>query len=263
MDEQKVLEGMFGKSYAALLLKAPKVKIINRYQMWHYRRDQETGLNKLLGYSTFSNVVVTVGLDALLNRTFNAVGADVNWYVGLIGAGTGTVAETAGAGPVTVTGTSTVWTAADVGSDIIIVGAGAAGIDYFSTIASRASNTSITVTDTTSVTVAGALYAVEPRAADIMGTISFNETTPYSNANRPTWTPNGASSGGAMSNSSAKASFSINATGRVFGAFMVNNNTKGGTTGTLYGGGLFTTGSRAVLSTDTVNVQVDLSAVSA
>lgn len=51
---------------------------------------------------------------------------------------------------------------------------------------------------------------------------------------------------------------------RIFGAFMATDNTKGGTAGILYGGGLFTTGgSRAVQSGDTVNVQVDLSITAA
>ena len=56
----------------------------------------------------------------------------------------------------------------------------------------------------------------------------------------------------------------INGTTVVGGAFLTNSNTKGGTTGILYGGGLFTTGgSRQVQSGDTVNVQVDLSVTAA
>lgn len=208
----------------------------------------------------FDNRVVTVGRNEILDRTFTAVGSDVNWYVGLIGAGTGTVAETAATGPVTVTGTSTDFQAADVGSAIIIVGAGAAAADYISTVASRTSTTSITVTATTSTTVTGAPYAIEPRPADTMSSKSFNEVVPYSNTNRPTWSRNSAAAAGAMSNSSAKAVFNVNATGRAFGAFLVNNNTKAGTTGVIYGGGLDqTNGSRSLASGDTLNVQIDLS----
>ncbi len=211
----------------------------------------------------FDNLVVNEGLNALLNRTFDAVGADVNWYVGLIGAGTGTVAITSGAAAVTGTGTTfdTGLDAAPI-ADIIIVGAGASGADLIQTVATFTSGTSITLSGNASTTVSGASFAAEPVASDTLASKinCWNEVTPYSNANRPTWTKNGSASGGAMSNSSSKASFSVNATSRIFGGFLANNNTKGGTTGTLYGGGLFiTTGSRAVVNGDTLNVQVDLS----
>ena len=207
----------------------------------------------------FTNIVVGEGLNELLGRTFNAVPSDVNWYVGLIGAGTGTVAINSGAAAVTGSGTS--FANGDNGSDIIIVGAGASGADLKSTVSGNpASATSLTTADNAGTTVSGAAYAIEPRAADVMNSKSFKEVTPYSNANRPTWTKNGAPSGGQMSNSSSKAAFSINASGRVFGAFLVANNTKGGTTGPLYGGGLFTV-SRLIESGDTLNVQVDLQAI--
>ena len=206
----------------------------------------------------FFNLVVTEGLNLLLARSFDAVAANVNWSVGLIGAGTGTVAITTGTN--SITGTGTGFTAADVGSDIIIVGAGAAGADLVTTIATVTSTTAATTAANAGTTVSGAAYAVEPRPADTQAShAGFNEITPYSNATRPAWTKNGAPSGGAMSNSSSKASFTINATSRIFGAFMSTDSTKAGTTGSLYGGGLFSTGSRSVLSGDTVNVQSDLS----
>jgi hypothetical protein len=206
----------------------------------------------------FFNLVVTEGLNLLLNRSFDAIAADVNWYVGMIGAHSGTVSITTGTNSITGSGTS--FTSADVGSDIIIVGAGAAGADLVTTVASVTNGTTATTTANAGTTVSGASYAIEPRPADTMAShAGFTEVTPYSNANRPTWTKNGTASAGAMSNSSSKASFTINATSRVFGAFMSTNNTKGGTTVSLYGGGLFSTGSRSILSGDTVNVQSDLS----
>jgi hypothetical protein len=217
---------------------------------------------RLVWRDGFENVVVTVGLNALLGNTFDAAAGSVLWYVGLIGAGAGTVSITSGADAVTGSGTS--FAAGDVGSDIMIVGAGATGADLITTVDAFTSGTSISVAANASATVSGANYAVEPRAADTMASKSFSETSPYSNGTRPAWTKNGAPSGGAMSNSSSKASFSINTTGRIFGAFMASDNTKGGTTGTLYGGGLFTaSGSRAVVNGDTVNAQVDLSVTSA
>lgn len=217
----------------------------------------------LLWRDEFTNLVVTVGLNALLNNSFNAVPANVNWYVGLIGAGAGTVAETASAN--SVTGTSTTFDAGLATSpiaDIIIVGAGAAGADLVTTVASRSSNTAITTTANAGTTVSGASYATEPVAADTMASHinSWTDTVPYSNGTRPAWTKNGAAAAGAMSNSSSKASFSINGSGRIFGLFLCSDNTVSGTTGTLYGGGLFTGGSRSVLNGDTLNAQIDLSA---
>lgn len=205
----------------------------------------------------FYNRVVTEGLNTLLNRSFDAVAADVNWYVGLIGAGTGTVAVSASSS--SVTGTSTAFANGDNGSDIIIVGAGTSGADHKTTVSGNpASATALTLASNASTTVSGASYAIAPRAADVMNSKSFNETSPYSNAVRPTWTKNGAASGGAMSNSSAKAAFTVNTSGRAFGCFLSNNSTKGGTTGLLFGGGLFTI-SRVIESGDTLNVQVDIS----
>ena len=209
----------------------------------------------------FENIVVTTGLNALLDNSFTAAAGSVNWFVGLVGAHTGTVSITSGAAAITGSGTD--FQAADVGSDLIIAGAGAAGVDLVTTLSARSSTTAATAGANASSTVAGASFAIEPRPADTMASKSFNEVTPYSDATRPAWTRNGAAASGAMSNSSSKASFTINATGRVFGAFLASNNTKGGTTGTLYGGGLFATGSRQVLSGDTLNVQVDLSATAA
>lgn len=232
-----------------------RVLATERYQVWCYDKD-----GRLKWLEDFQNIVVTEGLNLLLGRTFDAVGADVNWYGGLIGAGTGTVSITNGADAVTGSGTS--FTAADVGSDMIIVGAGAAGVDYKNTVDAFTSGTSISVTANAGTTVSGAAYAVEPRAAATMAAKTFNESAVYSNANRPTWTKNGAPASGAMSNSASKMVFNINASGRIFGAFLTSNNTKSGTTGSIFGGGLFTV-SRQVEDQDTMNVQVDISITSA
>lgn len=103
-------------------------------------------------------------------------------------------------------------------------------------------------------------YTTGPAAGDTMASHGgWTEGTPYSNANRPTLTL-GTPSGGSVDNSASKASFTINATLTVKGAFVVTNNTKGGATGTLYSAGLFSGGDRAVLSGDTLDVTVTLSA---
>lgn len=92
-------------------------------------------------------------------------------------------------------------------------------------------------------------------AGDTMSShAGWAESTAYSNANRPTWT-GGSVSGGSVDNSGAVAAFNINATATIRGAFQVNNNTKGGTTGTLYGEADFAA-SRSLLSGDTLNVTV-------
>ena len=97
-----------------------------------------------------------------------------------------------------------------------------------------------------------------PVAADTMAShASWSTITPYVDGTDPAWTKNGAASAGSMSNSSSKASFSINATDTVFGAFLKDNNTKGGATGTLFGAGDFGA-SRGVADGDTLNVQVDI-----
>lgn len=215
----------------------------------------------------FRNLVVNTGLNMLLDRAFGSLPADVNSYVGLIGAGTGSVAITSGANAVTGTGTTFDANLATAPiADIIIVGAGAAGADLITTVSARSSNTALTTTANAGTTVAGAAFATEPVAGDTLAAKinSWAEITPYSNAARPQWVKNGAAAGGAMSNSASKASFTVNAGARIFGAFLATDSTKGGTSGILYGGGLFTTGgSRLVQIGDTVNVQVDLSVTAA
>lgn len=100
-----------------------------------------------------------------------------------------------------------------------------------------------------------------PVAGDTMGShASWAESTIYSQANRPQWTA-GTISGGSVDNSGTVAAFTINAAGTVWGAFLADNNTKGGTTGTLLGAGDFAS-SKVVGSGDTLNVTVTCSMTS-
>lgn len=95
-------------------------------------------------------------------------------------------------------------------------------------------------------------------AGDTMASHSgWTENTNYSESNRPTLTL-GTVSSGSVDNSANKAVFSINASATIGGAFIVSNNTKNGTTGTLYGGGAFSGGNRNVVNGDTLNVTVTL-----
>lgn len=70
-------------------------------------------------------------------------------------------------------------------------------------------------------------------AADTIAShAGWAESTAYSEANRVSWGP-GASSGQSITNASA-ITFTMNATATIKGIFVVSNNTKGGTTGTLW-----------------------------
>lgn len=76
-------------------------------------------------------------------------------------------------------------------------------------------------------------------ASDTMSSHSgWAESTAYTQANRVTLAF-GAVSGQSIATSSS-ASFTMNASATVKGAFVVSNNTKGGTTGTLFAAGAFT-----------------------
>jgi hypothetical protein len=87
----------------------------------------------------------------------------------------------------------------------------------------------------------------------------WTESAAYSQATRPALTL-GTVTSGSVDNSASKAVFSINGGATIGGAFLNTVNTKSGSTGTLYGGGAFTAGDRAVLSGDTLNVTVTLTA---
>ncbi len=86
----------------------------------------------------------------------------------------------------------------------------------------------------------------------------WTEGTPYSEGARPAFVP-AAPAAASMDNGASKAVFSINAALTVRGAFLVDNSTKGGATGTLYGVGDFGT-ARAVIIGDVLNVKATLTA---
>lgn len=64
------------------------VKTKNRYTVECFDKD-----GNLKWIDGFENIVVTAGLNALLGRTFDAVGSNVLWYVGLKGTGTVNAAD--------------------------------------------------------------------------------------------------------------------------------------------------------------------------
>ena len=99
-------------------------------------------------------------------------------------------------------------------------------------------------------------------AADTMSShSSWAVNVTYSESVRQTLTL-GTPSAGSVDNSASKATFSINGTTTIFGAFLTSSNTKSGTSGTLYGVVDFGS-SRAVISGDTLEITVTLTAASA
>lgn len=100
-------------------------------------------------------------------------------------------------------------------------------------------------------------------AGDTMAShVGWTENQNYTEATREALTL-GTVSGQSVDNSASKASFSINTNSQTIGGiFITTNSTKGGTTGTLYGGGAFTGGDKAVDSGDTLNVTVTLTSSS-
>jgi hypothetical protein len=109
----------------------------------------------------------------------------------------------------------------------------------------------------------GAAASNNPATSDTMAShAGWTEVVPYSNATRPACsfgTPTTANPSVAT-NSASPASFTINATATVGGAFLVSNSTKSGTTGTLFSASDFTApGDRSVISGDVLNVTYILS----
>lgn len=99
-----------------------------------------------------------------------------------------------------------------------------------------------------------------PAAGDTMAShAGWVEVTDYVEATREALVL-GSVAAGSVDNSASKASFTMNAATTVGGAFIVSVNTKGGSTGVLYGVGAFATGDREVQIDDVLNVTVTATA---
>jgi len=119
------------------------------------------------------------------------------------------------------------------------------------------------LTSTTQITswyvgLYGAAASNNPAAGDTMSSHGgWTEVTDYSQSTRPAATFASATNANpsVVTNSASKAVFSINATTTVGGAFLTSNDTKGGTTGTLFSAADFQSpGDRSVVNGDTLNV---------
>jgi hypothetical protein len=104
----------------------------------------------------------------------------------------------------------------------------------------------------------GAAASNTPAAADTMSShAGWTEVVAYSQATRPACTfgtPTTADPSVAT-NSASPATYTINGTTTVGGAFLTSNSTKSGTTGTLFSASDFSSpGDRSVVSGDTLTV---------
>ena len=104
----------------------------------------------------------------------------------------------------------------------------------------------------------GAAASNTPAAGDTSAShAGWTEVVPYSNATRPAATFGTATTAdpSVLSNTASPASYTINATATVGGAFLISNSTKSGTTGILFSASDFAApGDRSVASGDTLNV---------
>lgn len=104
----------------------------------------------------------------------------------------------------------------------------------------------------------GAGASNTPAASDTMAShAGWTEVTAYSQATRPACTFGTASTAdpSIITNSASPATFSINGTTTVGGAFLTSDNTKGGTTGILFSASDFQSpGDRSVVNGDTLTV---------
>lgn len=104
----------------------------------------------------------------------------------------------------------------------------------------------------------GAAASNNPAAGDTMAShAGWTEVTDYSNANRVTATFVAATTAdpSVVTNTASPAVFNINGTATVGGAFLTSNDTKGGTTGTLFSAADFgSPGDRSVVNSDTLSV---------
>ena len=119
------------------------------------------------------------------------------------------------------------------------------------------------LTSTTQVTtwylgLYGAGASNTPAAGDTMAShAGWTEVTAYSNANRVTATfvAPSALNPSVVTNTASPAVFNINGTATVGGAFLTSDNTKSGTTGTLFSAADFgSPGDRSVVNSDTLSV---------
>ncbi len=205
------------------------------------------------------NRVTTVGLNKLLDATFKTGLTSPAWYIGLVTQSLTDGAITASAA--VLTSASNPFAAGDAGRAIIVRGAGASGADLVTTILTYTNAGSVTLAANAGTTVTGAKALFDARAADTSAShASWSESSAYSESTRQAFTP-GTIASGSVDNSASKAVFTINADNTIIGGlFTIDNSTKGGSTGVLYGMAPFASvGFRQLNTGDTLSVTATLS----
>ena len=102
-----------------------------------------------------------------------------------------------------------------------------------------------------------------PVNTDDAANIATNATecSAYTESTRPAW-EEAAAAGKTISNSANKATFTINDTKTIYGAFLISEGTKGGAAGVLFAASKFST-SRSVVTDDQLLITYSVSAASA
>lgn len=128
------------------------------------------------------------------------------------------------------------------------------GLQYMAGVAL----TSTAQTTTWYLGLYGAASSNNPAAGDTMSShAGWTEVIAYSESTRPTATLAAATlaNPSVVTNTASKAVFTMNGTTTVGGAFLTSDNTKGGTTGTLFSAADFgSPGDRSVVNGDILNV---------
>jgi hypothetical protein len=123
--------------------------------------------------------------------------------------------------------------------------------------------TSVTQITTWYLGLYGAGASNTPAAGDTMAShAGWTEVTAYSNATRvaATFVTATTANPSVVTNAASPAAFNINGTTTVGGAFLTSNNTKGGSTGTLFSAADFgSPGDRSVVNGDTLSVTYQFS----
>ena len=118
--------------------------------------------------------------------------------------------------------------------------------------------TSVTAITTWSLGLYGAAASNTPAAADTMSShAGWTEVVAYSNGTRvaATFVTATTANPSVVTNSASPATFNINGTTTVGGAFLTSGSAKSGTTGTLFSAADFgSPGDRSVVSSDTLSV---------
>jgi|GEM_PF-1736481 len=227
-----------------------------------YQLEAHDKFGALLWRETAKNRVVTAGLNKLLDATFKTGLASPLWYIGICGPSVSDAVTTNAS--TTLTSATAGFAAGDAGRNIIVRGAGAAGADLVTTIASFTNSTTVVLGAAASASLTAVPIIFEARAADIMSSHApWVESAAYSSpGTRPAFTP-GTIAAGSVDNSGSPASYTINGNNTLIGGlFLTDNSTISGTTGTLYGMAPFTVSFRQLNTSDTLTVTATLTAAS-